>query len=100
MVWLQVLLLSQASGADQVRVAVKVLPQLAVVTVSMTARATLVGSHASATAGVSNVHAALHSTKRLELQVIVGAVVSTTVMVWLQVLELHPEIGRASCRER
>jgi hypothetical protein len=65
-VWLHVLEFPQTSVADQVRVAVNVLPQCALVTVSTMASTTFVGSHASDTSGVSNVHGLLHSTTRFD----------------------------------
>src|SRR5258706_3521098 len=73
MVWLQVAELPQASVARQVRVALKVLPQAALVTVpSMLMVPSLVE-------GASKVQAEPHSTVLLATQVITGAVVSTTV---------------------
>src|SRR6185436_12758645 len=86
-VWLHVLELPQASVADQVRVAVKVLPQCWFVTVPTITGVTFVTSQMSATVGVSKFHGLAHSTTRLDAQARTGGVVSTTVTVWLHVLE-------------
>ena len=79
-VWLQVLVLLQASMAAHVRVAEKVFPHKALVTVArMTMRFV---PHASVGAvGTSNDQAVPHSTLLLAEQVIAGGVVSTTVTV-------------------
>src|SRR5882724_9456501 len=83
--WLQEALLPQASVARQMRVASKVLPQwlavlVTVLTIVITALPLL-----SVAVGASNVQAAPSSIVLLVLlQVITGAVVSTTVTFWLQ----------------
>src|SRR5436853_457113 len=82
-VWLHVLLLPQRSLALHVRVATKVLPQVALVTVPMTLMVTLVASHTSVAVGLVKAQAVPHSTVEFGVQVIVGAVVSITVTVWL-----------------
>ncbi len=63
--------------AFQVRVALKVLPQAALVTVLSTVTV------ASVALGASKVQALPHSTDLLATQVMTGAVVSVTVTVWL-----------------
>src|SRR5581483_2869304 len=88
MVWLQVLVLLQLSMACQVRVAANVFPHSALVTVPTTTTATLVPSSRSNAVGVSKLHAVPYSTIRLVPHVSTGGVVSTRVMVWLQMLVL------------
>ena len=92
MVWLQVAAFPQASRACQVRVAVKVLPHWALVTVPTTVAVT--PPHRSLADGASKFQATPHSTSRFGEQVMTGGVVSTTVMVWLQVAVL-PQASRA-----
>src|SRR2546421_112590 len=85
--WLHVLLLPQPSVACQVRVALKVLPQPALVIVLETLRLTFVLPPLSVTIGSLNTQAFPHWTVRLVLlQIITGAVVSLTVTFWLHVL--------------
>src|SRR6185295_6478654 len=83
MVWLQSERLPQSSVADQVRVALKVFPHSALVTVPITEIAISLALHSSVAAGRVNIHPMPHSTVVLGAQVIVGGVVSTTVMRWL-----------------
>ncbi len=85
--WLQVEIFVQESVARQVRVAVKLLPQkpAVFVTVLTTVMVTFVPSQMSLAPGGMNIHELPHSTMRLSAQVMFGGVVSTTVMVWLQV---------------
>src|SRR3989442_13018052 len=78
----------------QVRVAVNVFPQRALVVVERIARVTLAPSARSNATGSSNVHAVPHSTTRDGTQVSVGGVVSATVTVWLHVL-LFPHASLA-----
>ena len=63
------------------RVAVKVLPHMAFVTVLMTEMVTLVPSHTSLAVGGVNTQVAPHSTVRLNPQRRVGGWLSTTVTV-------------------
>jgi hypothetical protein len=84
----QVLELPQRSDALQVRVAVKLLPQSVLVTVRSTEMVTFAPSQLSTAVGGMKLQAVPHSTVRLLAQIICGGVVSTTVIVWLQVLEL------------
>jgi hypothetical protein len=87
MVWLQVAALLQASVAVQVRLALKVFPQKPVrFVVVVTTMFTLVPSHTSKTAGGRKFQTVPHSTVRSGAQVRLGAVVSTTTIVWLHVL--------------
>src|ERR1039458_9502671 len=79
-VWLHSAWLVHASTAVQVRVAVKVLPQVALVTVP-TMLTTGAAPHTSVAVGASNVQAVPHSTVLLGTQVMVGGVWSFTVMV-------------------
>src|SRR5439155_886009 len=86
-VWLQVLVLLQASIAAQVRVAEKVVPQRLLVTVvRITNR--LVPHPSFGWLGGSKLHALPHSAVLSATQLIDGGVVSATVTVWLQVLVL------------
>jgi hypothetical protein len=78
-VWLQVAWLPQASVARQVRVALKVLPQVRFVVVLTMAM--LFVPQVSLAVGASNVHGVVHSTVLPPTQVITGGVVSTTVTV-------------------
>ena len=71
-----------ASVARQVRVALKLWPQLALVMV-LTMEMLFV-PQASFALGASNVHGAVHSTVFAATQAIAGGVVSTTVMVCVQ----------------
>ena len=80
-VWLHWALLPQASVAFQVRVALKVLPQPAFVIV-LTTEIVFV-PQVSVAVGASKVQAVPSSTDLLVAQVIAGAVVSTTLTVWL-----------------
>jgi hypothetical protein len=75
--------LPQASVADQVRVAEKVLPHSPLVTVLVIAMTTLVPPQPSVAVGRVKLNDVPHSTVALGAQVIVGAVVSTTVIFWL-----------------
>ena len=96
-VWLQTLLLPQASLALQVRVAANVPPQKPAVFVIVlsTATVTLAPPQLSAPAvGASKAQSAPHSTVFPATQTSVGAVVSTTVTVWLQTL-LLPQASAA-----
>src|SRR5436190_1031896 len=87
--WLQVLLLPQASVADQVRVASNVVPQWPVTLVRVPRTVMVLLPLLSVAVGASKVQAAPCSTILLVLlQVITGAVVSTMVTFWLQVLLL------------
>jgi hypothetical protein len=94
MVWLHVEAFVQLSVACQVRVAENVFPQSTFVTVLRTTMVTFVPSLESTADGSSKFHAVPHSSIRLVAQVISGAVVSTTVMVWLQV-ELFVQLSVA-----
>src|SRR5688572_24093237 len=87
-VWLHCAELPQASVACQVRVALKVLPQAALVTV-LRIRTVFVPPRSDA-AGGSKVQTLPHSTVLSATQVSVGAVVSETVMVWLH-CEVFPQ---------
>src|SRR5207249_969073 len=93
--WLQRALLPQASVASQVRVASKVLPQWPVVFVTVLTMAFVARPQVSLKLGASKVHAAVHSAVLSATQVIVGAVVSTTVTFWLQ-RALLPQASVAS----
>jgi len=73
--------LPQASVARQLRVAAKVFPQRALVVVLRIVTVAL--PHRSLAVGASNVQAVPHSMVLAGAQVIVGAVVSRTVTVWL-----------------
>src|SRR5678815_2637478 len=95
--WLQVLLLVQASVASQVRVIVNEQSE-PLVTVPMTAIVTLVPLQASRAEGSSKLQFERHSAVLLVTQVITGAVVSTTVTVWLQVALLVQ--GSVACHVR
>src|SRR3989442_414026 len=89
--WLHRALLPQASVASQVRVASKVLPQWPAVLVTVLTMALVAKPQVWLKVGASSVEAAVHSTVLLATQVMVGAVVSTTVTTWLQVLLLPQE---------
>ena len=91
--WLQVEMLVQESVARHVRVAVKLLPQkpTAFVTVLTMLMVTFVPSQMSFATGGVNTHGVPHSTIELAVQAMFGGVVSTTVMVWLQVEMLVQE---------
>src|SRR5437867_3012997 len=78
--WLHVALV-QASAACQLRVAVKVLPQPALVVVLRTVITTFVPLQPPAADGGSKPQAVPHSTKRLEAQVIVKGTALVTVSV-------------------
>src|SRR2546425_509002 len=85
MVWLQVLVLPQASVATQMRVATKVLPQVRLVNVLRTV--ILFVPQVSLAVGVPKSSAVPHSLVWLAGQKVkVGLVVSTVAIVWLQVL--------------
>src|SRR5436190_1576381 len=87
--WLQVLLLPQASVAAQVRAASKVVPQCPVTLVTVLTIVMLLLPLLSVAVGASKVQATPCSTVLLVLlQVMTGAVVSTTVTFWLQELLL------------
>ena len=89
-------LLLHASVARHVRVAVKVFPQkpARLVVVPTTVTVTFV-PHTSPAEGASKAQAAPHSTIRSPPHTSSGAVVSTTVMVWLQTaLLLHASVAR------
>src|SRR5205823_3749862 len=74
----------QGSVACQVRVESKVLPQWATLLVTVLKMVIVGGPLKSIAVGSSNVQTVAHSTFLLGiLQVIVGAVVSTTCTVWL-----------------
>src|SRR5439155_1006480 len=92
-VWLQVLVLLQASIAAHVRVAEKVVPQRLLVTVvRITSR--LVPHPSFGWLGGSKLQALPHSTVLSPTQLIDGGVVSATVTVWLQVFVLlHASIA-------
>src|SRR5439155_25109181 len=98
MVWSQVLLLSQASVAFQCRVMVLVLPQpVTSVSVWLMAALPQVSLPVAVPVAVGSVEA-VHSTVLLAGQLMVGAVVSTTVMVWSQVLLLSQASVAFQCR--
>src|SRR2546428_6368896 len=84
-VWLHWALLAQASVACQVRVASKVLPQWPAVLVTVLRMVMVAVPLLSVAVGVSKVQALPDCTVLLVLRVqsIPGAVVSTTVTVWL-----------------
>src|ERR1041385_4907552 len=82
----QVLVFPHASVALQVRVAENVGPQPALVVVLTTAVVAL--PQVSLAPGSSKVHGVPHSTVLFVAQLITGGVVSTTEMVWAQVLVL------------
>jgi hypothetical protein len=85
--------LPQASVARQVRVAVSVLPQVLFVTV-LTIVIVFV-PQVSVAVGVSKVHGVVHSMSLPPAQVMTGAVVSTTVTVWLHDATLpHASVTR------
>ena len=84
-VWLHVAVLPQASVASHVRVARSRLPGRALVTVEVAVTTTSLPSQISVAAGRSNSHGLPHATMRFGTQVMVGAVESTTVTVWLTV---------------
>jgi hypothetical protein len=80
----QVLLLPHASVARQVRVALNVFPQKPVLFVTVLWMLTELVPQVSLAVGPSKFQLAVQSTVLLGTQVMVGAVVSTTVTVWLQ----------------
>jgi hypothetical protein len=87
-VWLQVDVFVHRSAALQVRVTVKRIGQMfagTFVVVVTSVMVTLVPSQASAAAGGVNTSGAPHSSVKLVPQLNTGGVVSTTVIVWLQV---------------
>jgi hypothetical protein len=87
MVWLQVLVLPQRSVASQVRVATKVLPQPTFVTVPRIVIVT--GPQGFKDVGVSKPKSPTpHSLVLFPEQAIAGPWVSTTLIVWVQVLVL------------
>src|SRR5436305_1001152 len=90
-VWLQVAVLPQESVALQVRVAAKVFPQKPVTLVIVPTMLIVAVPHVSLAVGASKFHAVVHSTVLLGTQVIVGAVVSTSVTIWEQVAVLPQE---------
>jgi hypothetical protein len=81
-VWLHCAKFVQASLTRQVRVAVKVLPQVALVTVLTMAMDTFVPPQPSFAVGAVKLQALPHSTTKFDAQFNTGAVVSTTVTVW------------------
>src|SRR5437773_461442 len=89
-VWLQSAVLPQASVARQVRVASKVLPQWPVMLVTVLRMVMVTLPQVSVAVGVSKLQLLLHSTVLLGTQVMVGGVVSRTVMVCTR-LVLLPE---------
>src|SRR6266446_4585782 len=94
-VWLHRLKLPQGSVACQVRVASKVLPQWPLVLVTVLTIVIVGGPPMSLALGASKLQAVPNSTVLLALlQVIAGAVVSTTTTVWLQRLKL-PQVSIA-----
>src|SRR6266850_640374 len=98
-IWLQELLLPQASVACQVRVASKVLPQCPVRLVTVLRIVIVALPLLSVAVGASKVQGAPCSTVLLVLlHVMTGAVVSTTVTFWLQEL-LLPQAS-AACQVR
>ncbi len=82
-VWLHVAVLPHRSVAIQVRMAVNVWLQLPFVIVSMTAIVTFVPSAKSRAAGSSNDQATPHKTALLDAQVMLGGVLSITLMIWV-----------------
>src|SRR5260221_8093239 len=99
--WLQEALLPQASVACQVRVASKVLPQWLAVLVTVLTIVIVLVPPVSVAVGVSKVQGVpISIVLFVLLQVITGAVVSTTVTFWLQEAVLPQESGTAPCRER
>src|SRR5439155_25433294 len=94
-VWLHWLKFPQASVACQVRVASKVLPQWQRVLVTVLTIVIVGGPPMSLALVASKLQAVPNSTVLLALlQVIAGAVVSTTTTVWLQRLKL-PQVSIA-----
>src|ERR1043166_2145290 len=87
-VWVQVARLVQGSAMVQMRLAVKLPPTSGLVLVLRMVIVTLVPLQASTAVGLSKVQAPVHWTVLLLAQVMTGGVVSTTVMVWLQVAAL------------
>src|SRR5437764_9696227 len=88
--WLHSAVLPQASVARQVRVASKVLPQCPVVLVTVLRMVIATLPQASLALGASKVQPLAHSTVLLGTTVMVGGVVSRTVMVCTR-LVLLPE---------
>src|SRR5437667_122915 len=86
MVWTQLVLLPQASVADQVRAITLVAPQLLVIESLKLTLTEPQPSWAVAAPVALVLVLAGHSSTRLGGQVIVGGVVSRTVMVWTQLL--------------
>ena len=84
--WLQVLVLPQASRAIQV--AVSTSGHVPLVTTPTSVTATLVPLHASDASGGLKLQTLPHSTVLLVAQVMLGGVVSSTVTVWLHVAVL------------
>src|SRR5437867_6026904 len=94
-VWLQSLELLQASVARHVRMASKVLPQWPVVLVTVLRMVMVTVPQVSLAVGASKRQGLAHSTLLLGAQAMLGAVVSTTVTVWLHSLELlHASVAR------
>src|SRR5439155_12495067 len=93
--WLHRALLPQASVASHVLIASKVLPQWPEKLVTVLAIALVTKPQVSLKVGASKVQAAVHSTVLSATQVMVGAVVSTTVTFWLQ-RALLPQASVAS----
>jgi hypothetical protein len=88
-VWLQRATFVQASAASHVRIATSLAGQdPALVTVLTIRIATFVPSQMSLAVGLSKLHGSPHSTVFDFAHTISGALVSTTVMVWLQVAAL------------
>ena len=88
-VWLHCEVLPQASLAAQVRVALKVFPHAGFVTV------VTVLNEPPVIVGSSNIHVCPQGTVLFATQVIVGAVVSTTLIVWLHCAALpHASVAR------
>jgi uncharacterized protein YhhL (DUF1145 family) len=76
--------LLQSSVARQVRVASKVLPQWPSVLVTVLRIVIVTLPQVSLAVGTSKVQAVVHSTDLADTQVMLGGVVSMTVIVWLQ----------------
>jgi hypothetical protein len=83
-VWLQSAWLLQSSVARHVRVASKVLPQCPVIFVTVLTIVMVALPQLSLAVGASNVQTVVHSTDLAGTQVMLGAVVSIIVTVWLQ----------------
>src|SRR2546423_6660887 len=78
-IWVQVTEFPWLSARFQVRVALKVLPHVLLVTVPVVVMATVAPSQASVAVGLLNVQAVPHSTVLLVEQTATGGRVSTTV---------------------